>query len=132
MDIQDAPRERVEQPRPDDAHEARETHERDPVLTQDREQRGLVGVAVAVRLRIEEGRGHSPALCALQRRRSLAIGHHQHHLGRVVRGGRRLEDRLEVRASTRGEHAHPQSPGGHRQDSKRRSWAVRSGSIPTR
>src|SRR3989441_11951417 len=68
----------------------------------------VVGLAVAEVLGVQEHGRHSPLGGDLQRPGALAIGDDHGDAGRKVGPRAGVEDRLEVRAATGGEHADPE------------------------
>ena len=101
MDVQDAAGERADEPAREDPHEAGEADEPDAVLVEHPGEGHVVRGAVTEVLRVEPDGGDAAGPRARERRRLLLVPNGDDH-------ARGVEERLEIRAAPRDEHADPQ------------------------
>ena len=108
MDVQDPPAERLQRPRPDDAHVARQHHDVRPGAHQCRLQGTVETVRVGA---VEERRGQALSLGPGERR-TRPVGRDEHNLDGQPASARRIDQGAQVRA--RAAHAHGHARRAHK------------------
>ena len=98
VDVENAPGERPNKPRGENAHEAGQTHEPDGARLEEPDQCAIVRGAAGIAARIDVERLDTGAPGARERASFRAVTEHKRNPSAQPAGARCVHDRLEVRA----------------------------------